>query len=141
MVKCNLGEAPELKSNTIWKKCKDNCKNYFYKEIELISPKLILIMGNQPYDTLMDILKSKEIDIHQDDSINLNRYLIDFPSRKFGYFTLGKKKIYFYQIYHNSYYFYGLNKATLRPLYKTQNQAFFKQEIIPKVLHWDRSQS
>ncbi len=97
MVRCNLSSKPEWESNTIWESCIDNCKDFFFEEIKLINPKLILLMADSTYKTFTSLLEGAGITIN---FMELSKYLKNFPSRKFGYFLLNGNKIYFYQIYH-----------------------------------------
>jgi len=133
MVRCNLSEKPGWKSNSIWRKCIDNCKDYFFEEIRLIIPKLILITADSTYETFTSLLEGDNITIN---FLETSEYLKNFPSRKFGYFLLGGNKIYFYQIYHNKKY-YQLEKKEVRPTYKKQNSSLFSKEIMTKILRWN----
>lgn len=135
MVRCNLGETPRWKSNTIWEHCVDNCKQFFFEEIKLINPKLILIIANSTYRTFTTLLNDENIKINTSDEIDFDKYLKPFPGRHFGKFTLNDNIFHFYQIYHNNYY-YRLEKQVDRPLYKNKNQLFYSNELKPKVLHW-----
>ncbi len=133
MVRCNLSEKPEWKSNSIWRNCIDNCKDYFFEEIRLIIPKLILITADSTCKTFISLLKGARIKIN---FLDASKFLKNFPSRKFGYFLLDGNKIYFYQIYHNKKY-YQLEKKEVRPTYRKQNSLLFSKEIISKILQWD----
>lgn len=141
LVKCNLGKTAEIKSNTIWKNCIDNCKENFFKEIKLINPKLILIIADSTFETFKSLLQDKKIKITLYSDINFKDidfkdYLSKFNSRHFGYFELNQSKIYFFHIFHNKRY-YRLEKQFIRPEYKKLNQKFFSEEITPKVLFWN----
>ena len=136
MVRCNLGANQEGDSNKIWQKCKDNCKNLFFKEIELINPKLVLIMADSTYKVFISLLNESNIKIEDDVEFKFTKYLRAFPTRNFGYFVLNGNEIYVYHIYHVKKY-YSSNEQTLRIPYRTNNQLFFSNEIKPKVLSWD----
>lgn len=133
MVRCNLSTKPEWKSNSIWRNCIDNCKDYFFEEIRLIIPKLILITADSTYGTFTSLLEGASIPIN---ILDISKYLKNFPSRKFGYFLLDGNKIYFYQIYHNKKY-YQLEKKEVRPTYRKQNSLLFSKEIMTKILQWN----
>ncbi len=135
MVRCNLGETPKWKSNTIWERCIDNCKRFFFEEIKLINPKLILIITDPAYKTFTTLLNGENIKINKSKEIDFDKYLEPFPSRNFGNFTLNDNIIHFYHIYHNRAY-YRLEKKLRRPLYNKRNQLFYSNELKPKVLHW-----
>jgi len=133
MVGCNLGETPRWKSNQIWEHCINNCKQFFFEEIKLINPKLILIITDSAYRTFTTLFNGDNI--NTSDEIDFDKYLEPFPSRHFGKFTFNDNTIHFYHIYHNRAY-YRLEKQVRRPLYNSRNQLFYSNELKPKVLHW-----
>jgi len=137
MVRCNLGKTQKWNSNKIWEHCITKCKQFFFEEIKLINPKLILIIADSAYRTFTTLLKDESIKINKTvEKIDFDKYLKPFSSRHFGSFTLNGNMIHFYHIYHNKYYYHGLKKQELRPIYKKNNQLFYSNELKPKVLHW-----
>jgi len=71
IIKCSTVDASKLRGQR-YESAKTNCIGYLEKQLELISPKIILTHGKKPCIEILDMLKSKSKYVEVQSSTNIN---------------------------------------------------------------------